>query len=121
MRNLSNLVRWDIWLAKVEFEENNDFKIRPVLIINNNQCYVLSLKITSHTPRVGQDGGYQIICWEKAGLAKPSTVRISKRITLPAESFIKRIGRLEQIDCDNILKIYQGMYQLDYNGPDQSL
>lgn len=46
---IPSLNKWDIWLAKVAFEdEPNIIKNRPVLIIDNTKCLVLSLKITSH-------------------------------------------------------------------------
>ena len=51
MSNSSDFIRWDIWIARVEFEEGTGSKIRPVLIIDGTRCYVLSLKITSHAPR----------------------------------------------------------------------
>ena len=43
--------RWDIWLAKVYFDDTDEFKYRPVLVIEPEVCYVLSLGITSHLPR----------------------------------------------------------------------
>ncbi len=110
MTSSSDFVRWDIWIAKVGFEAQDGFKIRPVLIIDGTCCCVLSLKITSHTPREGYDGEYQIIEWKEAGLMKPSTIRITKRLSLPTDSFVKRIGRLMPIDCENVSKIYSELF-----------
>lgn len=40
---------WEIWLAKVSFEDNpNVIKNRPVLILQNNTAIFISAKITSH-------------------------------------------------------------------------
>ena len=110
MNNSSDFVRWDIWLARVEFEDKVGSKIRPVLIIDGTRCYVLSLKITSHLPREGYEGEYRIVNWKEAGLLKPSTVRISKQINLPADSFVKRIGRLTALDRVSISQLYQELY-----------
>ena len=110
MSSSSDFIRWDIWIAKVEFEEGTGSKIRPVLIIDGTRCYVLSLKITSHFPRSQFPGEYQIIEWKEAGLMKPSTIRISKQLNLPADSFVKRIGRLTELDRLNVLKIYLDLY-----------
>ena len=110
MSNSSDFIRWDIWIARVEFEEGSGSKIRPVLIIDGTRCYVLSLKITSHDPRTQFPGEYQIIEWKEAGLMKPSTIRISKKLNLPADSFLKKIGRLTELDRFNVLRIYLDLY-----------
>ena len=42
------LNKWDIWLAKIAFEDAPEIiKNRPVLVINNNTFLVLSLKINN--------------------------------------------------------------------------
>ena len=92
------------------FEEGTASKVRPVLVIDGTSCYVLSLKITSHGPREEYTGEYPIKEWKEAGLLKPSTIRISKRLSLPPDSFIKRIGRLTPLDCDNVSRIYLDIY-----------
>ena len=100
------LNKWDIWLAKVAFEDAPEItKNRPVLIMDNMQCLVLSFKITSHTPRTSYKDEYQIIEWQKAGLLKPSTLRISKKILLPKDSFIFKLGKLQPIDKNNVINI----------------
>ena len=110
MNSSSDFVRWDIWVARVEFEEVTCSKIRPVLIIDGTRCYVLSLKITSHAPRTQFPGEYQIIEWKEAGLMKPSSIRISKQLNLPVDSFVKKIGRLTELDRFNVLRIYLDLY-----------
>ena len=41
---------------------------------------------------------------------KPSTIRISKQLNLPADSFVKKIGRLTELDRLNVLKICLNLY-----------
>ncbi len=106
----SDFIRWDIWIARVEYEDGTESKIRPVLIIDGTHCYVLSLKITSHAPRSQFPGEYQIVEWKEAGLLKPSTIRINKRLNLPADSFVKKIGRLTELDRFNVSRIYLELF-----------
>ena len=88
----------------------NGFQDPSVLIIDGTRCYVLSLKITSHIPRLQFPGEYQIIEWKEAGLLKPSTICISRQLNLPAESFVKKIGRLTELDRLNVTRIYLELY-----------
>ena len=110
MNNSSKFTRWDIWIARVQFEDSTEPKIRPVLIIDGTLCYVLSLKITFHAPRDDRPGEYQIVQWREEGLLKPSTIRISKRLNLPSESFVKKIGELTELDCMNVSRMYGELY-----------
>ena len=97
---------WEIWLAKVKFEDNPQaLKKRPVLIISPQSHFVLSFKITSTPPRNNWFGEYQIIEWKKAGLKKESTVRTSKHLRLISSDFVHMIGRLEPIDILGIQQI----------------
>ena len=102
------LNKWDIWLAKIAFEDAPEIiKNRPVLVINNNTFLVLSLKITSHSPRDNYSGEYQIIKWREAGLLKPSTIRTSKKLFLPPDKFIHKLGVLHEIDKNNLIEIFK--------------
>lgn len=79
---------WEIWLAKVSFEDNpNVIKNRPVLILQNNTAIFISAKITSHAPRNDFPGEYKIIEWETAGLKKESTILAFKIITTSKTRF----------------------------------
>lgn len=94
---------WEIWLANVKFEDDPETtKARPVLVIDSNRVCILSLKITSKPPRNNYYGEYQLLKWKAAGLVKPSTVRISKKLKLFERDFIRKIGRAAAID---IIKI----------------
>lgn len=108
-----SLNKWDIWLAKVAFEDApNITKNRPVLVMDDMKCLVLSFKITSHSPRTNFKDKYQIIEWKKAGLLKPSTLRISKKLLLPKECFVFQLGRLQSIDKKNVINILSSYSKL---------
>ena len=95
--------KWEIWDAKVKFEDDPDtVKERPVLVIDQSNCFLISLKITSHEPREQYFGEYVIMKWQEAGLSEESTIRCSKRLQLVAGDFIDKRGKLQPIDISNI-------------------
>ena len=74
--------QWDLWWAQFRFEESNETKDRPVLIISiADHLYVLGAKIISHALR-DMWGEYEIIDWNSAGLPHPSTVRLNQIIKI---------------------------------------
>ena len=97
--------KWEIYLAYVRFEEIPGGKPRPVLVIDDNIAYpICCLKMTGHEPRRGE---YALIRWSNAGLDKPTTVRIQKRLNVKADDFIKKIGSLDPVDIVNIESMLQ--------------
>lgn len=101
--------RWEIWLAKVKFEDNPSvIKKRPVLIISPTVSCIISLKITGHSPRPSYKGEYRIKKWKEAGLDKESTIRVSKKLRLINTDFDYQIGRLQPIDIIEIQKLLCG-------------
>ena len=100
--------KWEIWFAKVKFDDNPSVvKMRPVLVVDLNQCYILSLKITGHSPRVNYQGEYSIIKWAEAGLAKESTIRCSKKLKLIFSDFEYKLGKLHPIDIIAVQNILE--------------
>lgn len=87
--------KWDIYLANVPFEDLSQFKIRPVLILDDTAVLVDCLKMTSHVPRRDE---YALKDWKGAGLKKPTTIRMSKRLRLTSKQLIKKLGVLQPID-----------------------
>jgi hypothetical protein len=93
--------KWDVYLANVPFEDLPESKLRPVVILDGCVYAIDCLKMTSHAPRAGE---YALRYWQEAGLRKPTTVRISKRLQLKETDFIHRIGRLHLVDIAEIEK-----------------
>jgi len=100
--------QWDIWLAKVKFEDSSDCKKRPVLIVDGRFVAVVAVKMTSQPPRCGE---YVLQDWKKSGLRKPTTVRISKFLQLTDSDFCFRIGKLSSLDRMNIEKMLPGLFE----------
>lgn len=98
--------KWDIWLANVRFEDNpEEYKLRPVLVIDKQNMFILSFKMTSHSPRQNFHGEYSIKYYKEAGLIKPTVIRLSKKLLLLENEFIHKIGRLHPYDINEVYKI----------------
>jgi mRNA interferase MazF len=79
----------DIVLLKFPFTDNTTHKRRPALIINDyNDGDIIVCRITSQIYTSRND--IFINDWEKAGLKKPSVVRIHKIATLD-KGLVERI------------------------------
>ena len=92
---------WDIYIANVPFEDIPQSKPRPVIILEDSVLAVDCLKMTSKPPRRGE---YALQKWHEAGLLKPTTVRISKRLLLNHNALLRRIGAVHPIDILEIQK-----------------
>lgn len=94
---MSKALPWEIWHAYVAFEEGHGGKERPVLVLEDGTVYVLALMITSHEQR-NIYGEYDITKWQSAGLSKPSTIRITRKLKLEEKDLIHKIGDLQPFD-----------------------
>ena len=95
--------KWEIWLAEVKYEESDDMKKRPVLIVGEKDTFIISLKMTSHEKR--HDSDYSLKHWQRAGLDKETVVRTSKICRLVESDFIHKLGRISEHDILEIQKI----------------
>lgn len=103
MTNCDPFQRWEIWLAKVVYEDDpTAVKKRPVLILNSEDDKILAVKITSHPPREKYKGECEVQKWREAGLHRPSTIRVGKLSIMNPEMFVKKLGNLQQEDIKNV-------------------
>ena len=91
--------RYDIWQAKVKFEESDEAKERPVLIWNN-QVFLVAYKMTG-TDRGDDQDEYRIRYWKEAGLTKPTSVRLRKVLRLEKGDLLYKIGELDKRELLN--------------------
>jgi mRNA interferase MazF len=83
----------DIVLLKFPFTNSTTHKRRPALIINDyNDGDIILCRITSQIYTSRND--IYINDWEKAGLKKPSVVRIHKTATLDKGLVEKIMGKI---------------------------
>ena len=94
---MSKAQPWEIWWAYVAFEDDSGGKQRPILILEDGTVYVIALMITSHEQR-SIYGEYDITKWQSAGLTKPSTIRVTKRLKLEENDLIHKMGDLQPYD-----------------------
>lgn len=111
---------WEIWQFAFTYEDKPEkSKLRPVIIAAKNnsevEVLVLSVKVTSHPPRVNFAGEIPILDWEEAGLSKPSTARCSKHLLVPISAFhgAFRYGRLSKRDEIAVHEAMQAMGLID--------
>lgn len=100
--SLNNFNEYDIFIAYVPFEDLPQEKIRPVLILKEGVYLIDCLKMTSAKTRFGE---YELKEWQKAGLDRQTTVRITKCLKLDKTKFIKKIGHLTPIDIMEIQRL----------------
>ena len=86
--------RFEIWQAKIKFEDVDVIKERPVLIWNG-QVFLVAYKMTGTNRGDGQDE-YRIRYWKEAGLTKPTSVRLRKVLRLERGDLLYKIGELDK-------------------------
>lgn len=98
----------EVWFVEFPLEEDNSQTInRPVVVLDENNLGVLSVKITKHSPRKEDPYDTPIIYWQEANLRLSSTARVSKVFLLSQDSFIFKIGDLHQDDLERVEEMYQ--------------
>ena len=100
-------LQWEIWIAKVYFEDNPAVsKQRPVIVIDVTATYLyVTIKVTGTSPRANYSKEYAIKNWKYAGLNKESTARCSKIIRIPRSEMVHYIGTLHPVDIMGIKRI----------------
>lgn len=86
--------RYEIWQARVKFEDTDDVKERPVLIWGG-QAYLVAYKMTG-TDRGGDQDEYRVRYWKEAGLSKPTSIRLRKVLRLEKDDLLYQIGELDK-------------------------
>ena len=88
--------RYEIWRARVKYEESDEIKERPVLIWNDT-AFIIAYKMTG-TNRGDNLEEYPIKYWKEAGLSKPTSIRITKVLKLQSTDLVEQIGELDDRD-----------------------
>ena len=96
--------KWEIWWAEVEYEDLNESKIRPVLVIGNDVFCIDCFKITSTKPRE-QETSYIIENYSEVGLKRKSTIRLGKILKIKHDKFLHKAGKLTIKQIIEIKKI----------------
>lgn len=99
--------KWDIIIVPFPFTDFSTFKKRPAIVLspeiyNQSKDLVIGF-ITSNINEELKYGDYLLSEWIKAGLPKPSVIRM-KFATITQSIIIKKIRRLIQPDIINFQK-----------------
>lgn len=97
--------KWEIWLVNMPFEEGIGSKVRPALVIDPQNEYILVGKMTTHPPRSNYPYEYEMVDWKGAGLYQQTTLRLTKLPKLKQSAFIKRLGTIQPVDQVNVRAI----------------
>lgn len=90
---------FELYWAEVEFQDIEESKLRPVMIIDSNAYLVSCLSVTSNTSRPED---YVIKRWREAGLSRPSAIKLHQIIDLDPSMIDRRIGKLDAYDISII-------------------
>ena len=100
---MSKCQHWEIWLAKVRFDDDPLlYKRRPVVIVGGDSSTLVSLKLTTQS---WHPNSYTVIDWQEAGLTDAAYIRTDKRLQAPDKVFKRKIGRLSKQDVDGLTAI----------------
>lgn len=100
--------RWEIILVPFPFTDLTSVKRRPALIVSpdnyNTGKDLIIAYLTSQTNLPARFGDYDLQKWKEAGLPKASKLRM-KFATLDKSIIVKKLGKLEKEDSEEIEKI----------------
>ena len=96
----------EVWWTRFPFEDTNELKTRPAIILDVDVLLVLSVRVTKHLPRDNDKHDIPILYWKDAKLKLASTARISKTIPIPKRNFLNKIGELDTEDFDKVKTQY---------------
>ncbi len=93
----------DVWWVHFPFEDKDQEKRRPAIIVDGETIAVLAVKVTSKE----KDNPYSIYIkdWEDAGLTKPSWAIIDRIVSVSEMYMDCRIGALSENDAIKILQL----------------
>lgn len=92
----------EVWWTQFPFEEIEESKRRPAIVIDDNTIAVLALMVTSRDK--SNPYSIKIDEWRMAGLKKESWARIDRIVRMDEWRMEKKIGKLSESD---LLKITQ--------------
>lgn len=97
----------EVWFVGFPLEEDRTQIInRPVVVLDQDNLGVLSVKITKHAVRSCDPYDTPILYWREANLRLASTARVAKVMNLQPQDFIFKIGELHPDDLERIEEMY---------------
>lgn len=100
----------DVYICLFPFTDGRTAKARPVLILLDLGSDCLVSRITSVPHHGFLD--VPVAQWQKAGLEKPSTLRLSRLVTVEKSMLKVRIGRLDAADWGHVRETWNEKFRL---------
>lgn len=100
----------DVCVCVFPFTSGHGSKARPVLVLMDLGPDCLVCRITSVPHRGFLD--LQVNEWQEAGLDKPSTIRLSRLVTVEKAILKVRIGRLSDEDITLVRSLWNEKFRL---------
>ena len=93
----------EIWWTSFPFDDVDETKHRPAIIIDDNRIAILVMYVTSQD----KDNPFfiKIDQWQEAGLSKPSWARIDRIINIDEWRLDRKIGDLSEADLLKFLQL----------------
>lgn len=101
----------DVYVCLFPFTSGRTVKPRPVLVLCDLGEDALVCRITSVEHRGFLD--LKVKGWEEAGLAKPSTIRLTRLVTVEKGLLKVRVGRLVEEDLNRVKEAWNKRFRLD--------
>jgi mRNA interferase MazF len=100
----------ETWVCRFPFTSGRGAKARPVLVIRDLEADCLVCRITS-MPHYGFLD-YAASDSKSAGLDRPSTIRLSRLVTIEKSLLRARIGSLSDADREAIRSLWNEKFRL---------
>lgn len=93
----------EVWWTHFPFDEVDDEKHRPAIIIDDDTIAILAMYVTSQEK--SNPFSIEIADWKDAGLSAPSWARIDRIVKISEWRLNSKIGELSQNDLIKILQL----------------
>jgi mRNA interferase MazF len=99
----------DVVTVEFPYSDLQGRKRRPGLVLAADESDVLLARITTRSPR--DPGDVLLENWPAVGLPKPSTIRLTKLVTVDKRLVLRRVGRLAPQDRTAVLQALNAWLQ----------
>jgi mRNA interferase MazF len=106
---------FDVVLVPFPFADLSATKQRPCLVLASFKPrglneHVIVAMMTSHISGLGFPHDVSLVDWQKAGLPKPTLVRLTKVVTLDRTIVKRKLGRLLRADQQTIMARFKDLF-----------